>query len=469
MVVGFRRHTTSWFVARLQLFLLVQLVGISTWYGGIGCCDAVSYTGPSGWDVLLGQDSFVGGARQPQPSSLGGVSSLLLPTILGEGLHHQVRIVQDGIQWSTTGNDNHYNHNGNEDDIHDDADDGLLELGLGIHPPKQYGRSLSSSSSSTTTTSSTRLGLLLTLPKYDPIDTTHGFTRGRETTPNSHTTQTTTTTTPSSLKLRSTGTTIAGLVLDDGTIILGADTRATDDRMVADKQCEKIHPLVPNQIYACGAGTSGDLEAVTRQIRYSMQLQQLQDDSIGNRYTTTTTGTSGEGGSSSNKSVTIHHVCKWIKDHLYESGGSLGVNLILGAAGSRTLVAIHPHGSMEQVPYAALGSGGLAAMGVLEQRYKPNLSLQQAMKLVARAIKAGIENDLGSGSQVDLCILNKDGSVQYLRAAVPAEQDLKSNDIVLIDAAGGVNGFGNLPYLEQRRRTLLLDDEQMDWDSVLGL
>jgi 20S proteasome alpha/beta subunit len=59
-------------------------------------------------------------------------------------------------------------------------------------------------------------------------------------------------------KLRSTGTTIAGVCLPSGVLVLGADTRATDDRIVADKYCSKIHFLA-NGIYACGAGTSGDL------------------------------------------------------------------------------------------------------------------------------------------------------------------------------------------------------------------
>ena len=36
-------------------------------------------------------------------------------------------------------------------------------------------------------------------------------------------------------------------------------------------------------IFACGAGTSGDLDAVTRQMRYSMKLQHLQEETIGNR------------------------------------------------------------------------------------------------------------------------------------------------------------------------------------------
>lgn len=47
---------------------------------------------------------------------------------------------------------------------------------------------------------------------------------------------------PGALK---TGTTIVGIVFKDG-IILGADTRATEGPIVADKNCSKIHYIAPN-------------------------------------------------------------------------------------------------------------------------------------------------------------------------------------------------------------------------------
>lgn len=51
------------------------------------------------------------------------------------------------------------------------------------------------------------------------------------------------------------------IYIQDG-VILGADTRATEGPIVADKNCEKIHYMAPN-IYCCGAGTAADTEAVT--------------------------------------------------------------------------------------------------------------------------------------------------------------------------------------------------------------
>jgi hypothetical protein len=42
------------------------------------------------------------------------------------------------------------------------------------------------------------------------------------------------------------------------------------------------------------------------------------------------------------------------------------------------------------------------------------MSEDDAVALVAKAIRAGIFNDLGSGSNVDVCIIRKDG-VDYRR------------------------------------------------------
>ena len=61
-----------------------------------------------------------------------------------------------------------------------------------------------------------------------------------------------------------------------------------------------------------------------------------------------------------------------------------------------------------------MGSGSLNAMAVFEQGYKDDMTKEEAMDLVSRAIKSGIYNDLGSGSNVDLCIITQEGT-EYLR------------------------------------------------------
>ena len=78
------------------------------------------------------------------------------------------------------------------------------------------------------------------------------------------------------------------------------------------------------------------------------------------------------------------------------------------------LGTIAPHGSSDRLPYVTMGSGSLAAMSVFEDRFKPDLSEEEGKELVADAIRAGIFNDLGSGSNVDLCVITKD-KVEMLR------------------------------------------------------
>ncbi|XP_065917928.1 proteasome subunit beta type-7-like [Dysidea avara] len=53
-------------------------------------------------------------------------------------------------------------------------------------------------------------------------------------------------------------------------------------------------------------------------------------------------------------------------------------------------------------------------MAVFESRYRPNMEVGEAKELVRDAIAAGIFNDLGSGSNVDLCVITS-RKAQYIR------------------------------------------------------
>jgi 20S proteasome subunit beta 2 len=61
--------------------------------------------------------------------------------------------------------------------------------------------------------------------------------------------------------------------------------------------------------------------------------------------------------------------------------------------------------------FVAMGSGSVAAIGILERDYKSGMTLEEGQELVTRAISAGIIEDLGSGSQVDVCVINRDSSL----------------------------------------------------------
>jgi 20S proteasome subunit beta 2 len=106
-----------------------------------------------------------------------------------------------------------------------------------------------------------------------------------------------------------------------------------------------------------------------------------------------------------------------LKQYLFRYQGHIGAALVLGGVdpvGGPQLYTVHPHGSVDKLPFVAMGSGSLAAMSVLESQWRPLMTKEQAMALVQAGIEAGIYNDLGSGSNVDLCIIEKSG-VDYRR------------------------------------------------------
>ena len=80
------------------------------------------------------------------------------------------------------------------------------------------------------------------------------------------------------------------------------------------------------------------------------------------------------------------------------------------------MMQVYPHGSTDSLPYCTMGSGSLNAMAVFEDGFQEDMGVEDAKKLVARAIRSGIYNDLGSGSNVDLCIIYKDKVSQICRS-----------------------------------------------------
>lgn len=189
-----------------------------------------------------------------------------------------------------------------------------------------------------------------------------------------------------------TGTTIVGLIFQDG-VVLGADTRATEGPIVADKNCEKIHYIAPN-IFCCGAGTAADTEAVTDMISSQLQLH---------RYAT-------------GRESRVVTALNLLKSHLFSYQGHVSAALVLGGVDvtGPHLHTVYPHGSTDTLPFATMGSGSLAAMSVFESKYKEGLTREEGIKLVSEAICSGIFNDLGSGSNVDVLVITK-GHKEYLR------------------------------------------------------
>ncbi|KAG9204609.1 hypothetical protein B5807_08411 [Epicoccum nigrum] len=184
-------------------------------------------------------------------------------------------------------------------------------------------------------------------------------------------------------KATSTGTTIVGALFDGG-VVIAADTRATSGPIVADKNCEKLHYIAPH-IWCAGAGTAADTEFTTAIISSNLELHAL----------------------STGRKSRVVTAMTMLKQHLFRYQGHIGAYLVIAGVDPTGphLFTVHAHGSTDKLPYVTMGSGSLAAMSVFETQWKPNLTRDEAVKLCANAIEAGIWNDLGSGSNVDVAVI----------------------------------------------------------------
>ncbi|PGH05182.1 20S proteasome subunit beta 2 [Blastomyces parvus] len=194
-------------------------------------------------------------------------------------------------------------------------------------------------------------------------------------------------------KATSTGTTIVGCIFDGG-VVIAADTRATSGPIVADKNCEKLHYISP-KIWCAGAGTAADTEFTTALISSNLELHAL----------------------STGRTPRVVTCMTMLKQHLFRHQGHIGAYLVVAGVDPTGvgLYTVHAHGSTDKLPYVTMGSGSLAAMSVFETMWRPSMNKDDAVKLCSEAIKAGIFNDLGSGSNVDVCVIYQDKPTLLLR------------------------------------------------------
>jgi 20S proteasome subunit beta 2 len=168
---------------------------------------------------------------------------------------------------------------------------------------------------------------------------------------------------------------------------IAADTRATSGPIVADKNCEKLHYIAPN-IWCAGAGTAADTEFTTALISSQLELHAL----------------------STGRKPRVVTCMTLLKQHLFRYQGHIGAYLVVAGVDptGTHLFTVHAHGSTDKLPYVTMGSGSLAAMSVFETQWRGRLTRDEAVALCSEAIQAGIFNDLGSGSNVDVAVITAD-------------------------------------------------------------
>jgi len=189
-----------------------------------------------------------------------------------------------------------------------------------------------------------------------------------------------------------TGTTTVGLVCKDG-IVLAADKRVTAG-YVANKKFKKIAKIT-DYIALTMTGVVSEAQLLIKLIQAELKLKDVQ----------------------TNRISTVPEAASLLSTLIYSNVRKMsmvpGIAAFLMAGADDDgyhLYDLGADGSVQKIDeYAADGSGCLFALGVFESLFKKNLSVDDGVKLAAKAVNAAIQRDLYTGNGIDVVAITKDG------------------------------------------------------------
>jgi proteasome beta subunit len=190
-------------------------------------------------------------------------------------------------------------------------------------------------------------------------------------------------------KQMETGTTTVGLIAE-GAVVLGADRKATMGYLVSSKHFPKILKL-DDKLAITTAGVVGDAQALARYVKAELRLYEYNE---------------GDKASVKGAASLVSNILYSRRFYPYI------VQLVVGGHdGKPRLFSLDPSGGMtEEKEYFSTGSGSVMAFGVLEDKFRPGMAVEDAKKLVARAVKAATKRDIASGGDgIDIVVIDSRG------------------------------------------------------------
>ncbi len=185
------------------------------------------------------------------------------------------------------------------------------------------------------------------------------------------------------------GATTVGVVCPEG-VILASEKRVSYGYLIVSKGGKKVFKIT-DRIGAACAGLVSDMQILVREVEAYANLYSLDVS----------------------RPISVRSAAKLMSTLLFNRRlAPLITQTIVGGLDEEgaTLYALDIMGSVIPDKYAAVGSGTQIAMGLLEEGYKENLTIEEAKNLVARAIKSAISRDIMSGDGIDFLIITKDGT-----------------------------------------------------------
>ena len=193
---------------------------------------------------------------------------------------------------------------------------------------------------------------------------------------------------PEQLQESMKGTTTIGINFAGG-VILATEKRATMGYMIASKKAKKVYQ-VADRIGMTTAGGVGDAQQLARILTVECNLYQIRRS----------------------RSITVGATATLLSNYLNQNRYfPYYVQLLVGGideTGPSVYSVDAMGGATKEEEIVATGSGSPMAYGVLEDRYKPNMTESEAVELAVRGLKSAMKRDAGSGEGIHVVVITKD-------------------------------------------------------------
>ncbi|MHC1586228.1 MAG: archaeal proteasome endopeptidase complex subunit beta [Candidatus Hecatellaceae archaeon] len=185
------------------------------------------------------------------------------------------------------------------------------------------------------------------------------------------------------------GTTTVGVVCRDG-VVLATDTRVTMGYFIAHKRGKKVHKI-DEHLAMTMAGVVADAQVVLETLRANARLYRL----------------------TNRRPMPVATAARLAANILfYNRLLPLILQAIIAGVDSDGphIYSLDPYGSLtEEKRFFATGSGSPVAFGILEDGYKDGLTVDEAVPLVVKAVKAAMLRDAASGDSFDVAVIDSKG------------------------------------------------------------
>ncbi len=184
------------------------------------------------------------------------------------------------------------------------------------------------------------------------------------------------------------GTTTIGVVCRDG-VILASDTRVTMGYFVAHKFGKKVYKI-DDHLGMTIAGTVADAQRVVDILTANAQLYRI----------------------NLNRPMPVSSAARLVANLLFSARYiPLATQVLVGGIDDTGphVFDLDPYGSLTEEKSVSTGSGSPIAYGVLEDKYSEDMTIEQLLPVVLKAVNAAMKRDVASGNSYNVTVIDKTG------------------------------------------------------------